>query len=76
MISSGRKHIHHHQDWHTLASGSFTVDDATRAQAKKDISEDGYWGVKQTSQRLLWKRDLNRQQKPGEENFRVYAAKP
>ena len=23
------------------------------AQAKKDISEDGYWGVKQTSQRLF-----------------------
>ena len=39
--------------WHTLASGNFTVDDATRAQAKKDISEDGYWGVKQTSQRLF-----------------------
>ncbi len=39
--------------WHTLASGNFTVDDATRSQAQKDISEDGYWGVKQTSQRLF-----------------------
>ena len=39
--------------WRTLASGNFTVDDATRAQAQKDIGEDGYWGVKQTSQRLF-----------------------
>ena len=39
--------------WHTLASGNFTVDAATKAQAQKDIGEDGYWGVKQTSQRLF-----------------------
>ena len=39
--------------WRTLASGKFTVDAATKAQAQKDISEDGYWGVKQTSQRLF-----------------------
>ena len=34
-------------------SGNFTVDAATKAQAQKDIGEDGYWGVKQTSQRLF-----------------------
>ncbi len=39
--------------WKTLASGNFTVDPATKAQAQEDISEDGYWGVKQTSQRLF-----------------------
>ena len=39
--------------WRTLAGGKFTVDAATKAQAQKDISEDGYWGVKQTSQRLF-----------------------
>ena len=39
--------------WKTLASGKYTVDAATKAQAQKDISEDGYWGVKQTSQRLF-----------------------
>ncbi len=39
--------------WSTLASGKFTVDAATKAQAQKDISEDGYWGVKKTSQRLF-----------------------
>ena len=39
--------------WKFLASGKFTVDAATKAQAIEDISEDGYWGVKQTSQRLF-----------------------
>ena len=29
------------------------VDEETRAQAEKDISEDGYWGVEQTSDRLV-----------------------
>lgn len=39
--------------WRTLAGGNFTVDAATKAQAQSDIAEDGYWGVKQTSQRLF-----------------------
>lgn len=39
--------------WRMLASGNFTVDPATKAQAQRDIAEDGYWGVKQTSQRLF-----------------------
>lgn len=39
--------------WKILSSGEFTVDAATKEQAQKDISEDGYWGVKQTSQRLF-----------------------
>lgn len=39
--------------WKFLASGKFTVDAETKAQAQKDIAEDGYWGVNQTSQRLF-----------------------
>ena len=39
--------------WRQLAGGKFTADAATKAQAQKDISEDGYYGVKQTSQRLF-----------------------
>ena len=39
--------------WKFLASGDFTVDAATKAQAQEDISEDGYWGVEQTSDRIL-----------------------
>lgn len=39
--------------WRFLASGDFTVDAATKEQAKADIAEDGYWGVKQTSERIF-----------------------
>lgn len=39
--------------WKFLASGKFEVDADTKAQAQQDISEDGYYGVKQTSQRLF-----------------------
>lgn len=39
--------------WQFLASGNFTVDAATKAQAQADIAEDGYWGVAQTSDRIL-----------------------
>ena len=39
--------------WKFLAKGDFTVDAATKAQAQEDISEDGYWGVNKTSERIL-----------------------
>ena len=39
--------------WKFLASGKFTVDPATKAQAQADIAEDGYFGVKQTAQRMF-----------------------
>lgn len=39
--------------WKFLAEGKFTVTEAAKAQAQQDISEDGYYGVKQTSQRLF-----------------------
>ena len=40
--------------WSFLAKGKFgTVSEAAKAQAQQDISEDGYWGVKQTSDRIL-----------------------
>jgi hypothetical protein len=39
--------------WQFLAKGDFTVDEAAKAQAQQDISEDGYWGVTQTAQRLF-----------------------
>ena len=39
--------------WKILASGNFKADPETVEQAKKDISEDGYWGVKQTSERIF-----------------------
>lgn len=39
--------------WKFMASGNFTVDAKTKAEAQSAISEDGYWGVKQTSQRIF-----------------------
>lgn len=36
-----------------ILDGSIEVDEATARQAAEDISEDGYWGVKQTSERIL-----------------------
>ena len=39
--------------WKFLAGGNFTVTAAAKAQAEQDISEDGYWGVNQTSDRIL-----------------------
>lgn len=39
--------------WKFLASGNFEVDAETKAQAQADIAEDGYWGVEQTSERIL-----------------------
>ncbi len=39
--------------WGFLREGKFTVDPETKAQAQADIAEDGYWGVKQTSDRII-----------------------
>lgn len=39
--------------WQFLRSGNYTVDPATKAQAQADIAEDGYWGVNQTSDRII-----------------------
>lgn len=39
--------------WEFLASGEYEVDEATKLQAQEDISEDGYYGIKQTSERLF-----------------------
>lgn len=39
--------------WSFLRKGNYTVDPATRAQAQADIAEDGYWGVNQTSDRII-----------------------
>lgn len=39
--------------WNLLREGKLNPDAATRDQAIKDIGEDGYWGVSQTSGRIL-----------------------
>lgn len=39
--------------WSFLASGDYTVTEAAKEQAQEAISEDGYYGVKQTSERMF-----------------------
>ncbi len=39
--------------WATLAKGGFSVDAAAKKEAQEAISEDGYYGVKQTSERIF-----------------------
>lgn len=36
-----------------VKKGEISVDPEVVAQAKADVAEDGYWGVKQTSERLI-----------------------
>ena len=53
MTKQGQTYNTANDMWKFLASGNFTVDAATKAQAQKDIAEDGYWGVEQTSDRII-----------------------
>ncbi|MBR3570187.1 MAG: hypothetical protein IKN96_05225 [Oscillibacter sp.] len=39
--------------WKQIAEGKVKADDETAAAAKEATSEDGYWGVKQTSERFI-----------------------
>lgn len=39
--------------YNLLRQGKVQVDSQTAAQAKKDIADDGYWGVTQTSDRIV-----------------------
>ena len=53
MTKQGQTYNTANDIWSFLAGGNFTVDAATKAQAEKDIAEDGYWGVEQTSDRII-----------------------
>lgn len=53
FLKQGEKVQSTNDMWKFLSSGDFTVDRATAEAAKESISEDGYWGVKQTSQRIF-----------------------
>lgn len=53
MASQGNKIGQADDMWRFLAKGNFTVSADVKAQAQADIAEDGYWGVKQTSDRIV-----------------------
>lgn len=53
MLSKQGKQVSGEGVWKVLASGDFEVDAETQAEAQKNIADDGYWGVEQTSERLV-----------------------
>ncbi len=53
LLKQGETYTDATDIYQLLREGKVQVDDETRAQAQKDIAEDGYWGVEQTSNRLV-----------------------
>ncbi|MCM1087947.1 MAG: hypothetical protein NC419_07295 [Muribaculaceae bacterium] len=53
MTKQGQTYNNANGIWSILAGGKLEVDPVTQAQAQKDIAEDGYWGVEQTSNRII-----------------------
>lgn len=53
LSKQGNASNNYNNIWSLLASGNLSVDQATANRAKEEISEDGYWGVKQTSDRIV-----------------------
>lgn len=53
MTKQGQTYNTANDIWKFLASGDYEVDAATKAKAQEDVAEDGYWGVEQTSDRII-----------------------
>ena len=53
MTKQGKTLINSTDMYEFLRSGNYEVDATTQAQAQADISENGYWGIEQTSDRLV-----------------------
>ena len=53
LLKQGKTLTESDNIYEMLRKGEISVDAETAAQAKEDISEDGYWGVKQTSERMV-----------------------
>ena len=53
LLKQGQKLTDATDIYKLLREGKVNVDPETAAKAQEDISENGYWGVKQTSERLF-----------------------
>lgn len=53
LVKQGKKFTSLADTFDQIKKGLVQVDPEVSAQAQKDISEDGYWGVEQTSERLF-----------------------
>jgi hypothetical protein len=53
LVKQGQAFDNSMNIYEILREGKLDVDEETRVKAQKDISKDGYWGVEQTSERLV-----------------------
>ena len=53
MLKQGQQFTTLSDAFDMIEEGTITVDDEIAEEAAKEVSEDGYWGVNQTSDRLF-----------------------
>lgn len=53
LLKQGKAYTEGTNIFALIREGKLEVDPETRLQAQKDIADDGYWGVEQTSNRLV-----------------------
>lgn len=53
LSKQANKYTSFSQLFNDVKNGKISVDPSTVAQAQKDIADDGYWGVEQTSERMF-----------------------
>lgn len=53
LVAQGETYTNSTDIYSLLREGKVQVDDETRLQAQKDVAEDGYWSVEQTSDRMV-----------------------
>jgi anti-sigma28 factor (negative regulator of flagellin synthesis) len=53
LLKQGNTYHEANNLWKFLSSGDYTVPQAVREKAQTDIAENGYWGVDQTSDRII-----------------------
>lgn len=53
LLKQGQKFTTLEDAFDMINEGTIEVDDETAVEAQKEIADDGYWGVEQTSERLF-----------------------
>jgi len=53
LLKQGQKFTTLADAFDMIKDGTIEVDDETAAEARKEVADDGYWGVEQTSERLF-----------------------
>ncbi len=53
LLKQGNATTRNHNSWKNMADNGLITDDEATQKAAEDISENGYWGANQTSDRIL-----------------------